>query len=151
MSQYFFRCISSGSTAFTFVKYIQSSTNYPYISYTIVMEALLCIFRTLYPRLYEVSAYVDLSLPATLSSYFQLPLNVRTFPCLVSAILCISPLVMGSSEQLAEYKDSFFRMASSALSASKVGWTRARQVGNFCVEKNFHIIIIGEMWLRKWD
>ena len=47
---------------------------------------------------------------------------------------------MGSSEQLTEYKDSFFRMASSALSASKVGWTRARQVGN----------VFAVNWLKNW-
>jgi len=32
-----------------------------------------------------------------------------------------------NNEQLGEYKDSFFKMASSAFSASKVGWTRAKQ------------------------
>lgn len=29
---------------------------------------------------------------------------------------------------MAEYKDSLFKMASTALSASKVGFTRAKQV-----------------------
>lgn len=28
----------------------------------------------------------------------------------------------------AEYKESFMKMASTAISASKTGWTRARQV-----------------------
>ena len=56
---------------------------------------------------------------------------------------------MGSNEQLAEYKDSFFRMASSALSASKVGWTRARQVGNFlCREELSSFTLFGKTVYR---
>ena len=33
-----------------------------------------------------------------------------------------------NDQQMTEYKDSFMKMANSAFSASKTGWTRARQV-----------------------
>ena len=41
-----------------------------------------------------------------------------------------------------DYKDSFMKMASSAFSASKTGWTRARQVAMidyYTIDKNFFI------------
>ena len=36
----------------------------------------------------------------------------------------------GDTTSMDEYKDSFFKMASSAFNASKTGWTRAKQVLN---------------------
>jgi hypothetical protein len=50
-----------------------------------------------------------------------------------------------------DYKDSFMKMASTAFSASKTGWTRAKQVASYNNIYTYLIIKNNTIKVYKYD